>query len=233
MKPLIVICSKDAEFYLLLSHILEVDGFASTLAGSIDEVLELAAGMPVRAVVLDCRPDNQLGAKSAGLKQDARTGALPCVALVSPGAEAQHIQLLRSGIDECFVRPFAPAKLLEYLRARLAVGQASEQGSRRGKSLAYSDIEMQLDTHRVRCAGKEISLGPIEFKLLRHMLENPEKVLSRDELIAVAWTNSASVSTRVVDVHMSQLRKLLRRSSRSVAIRTVRLAGYALEDQSA
>ncbi|TPL21005.1 response regulator transcription factor [Mesorhizobium sp. B2-4-9] len=233
MKPLIVICSQDAEFYLLLSHILEVDGFATTLAASIDEVLGLAADKPVRAVVLDCRPDNQLGARSAGLKQDARTSALPCVALMSPGAEAQHIELLRSGIDECFVRPFAPAKLLEYLRTRLAVGQISEQRSRRGKSLAYSDIEMQLDTHRVRCAGKEISLGPIEFKLLRHMLENPEKVLSRDELIAVAWPNSASVSARVVDVHISQLRKLLRRSSRSVAIRTVRLAGYALEDQSA
>ncbi|TPJ52430.1 response regulator transcription factor [Mesorhizobium sp. B2-6-4] len=233
MKPLIVICSQDAEFYLLLSHILEVDGFVSSLAGSVDEVLALAAAKLVQAVVLDCRPGNQLAAKSGRLKQDARTSALPCVALVSPGAEAQHIQLLSSGIDECFVRPFAPAKLLEYLRARLAVGQTSGQESRRGKSLAYSDVEMQLDTHRVRCAGKEISLGPIEFKLLRHMLENPEKVLSRDELIAVAWPNSASVSARVVDVHISQLRKLLRRSSRGVAIRTVRLAGYALEDKSA
>ena len=91
---------------------------------------------------------------------------------------------------------------------------------------------MQIDTHRVRCAGKEISLGPIEFKLLLHMLENPQKVLSRDKLIAVAWPNSAGVSARMVDVHISQLRKLLKRSSQSVAIRTVRLAGYALEDKS-
>lgn len=121
MKPLIVICSEDAELYLLLSHILEVDGFTSTLAGSIEEVLALAAEKPVQMVLLDCRPDNQLAAESARLKRDARTGALPCVALVSPGAEAQHIELLRSGVDERFVRPFASAKLLEYLRGRLPI----------------------------------------------------------------------------------------------------------------
>lgn len=231
MKPLIVICSQDAEFYLLLNHILEVDGFSCALAGSIDEVLALAAQKQVQAVVLDCRPDNRMAAGSASLKQDARTSALPCVALVSPGAEAQHIQLLRSGVDERFVRPFAPVKLLEYLRARLAVGQTSGQGPQDSKLLAYSDVEMQIDAHRVRCAGKDISLGPIEFKLLRHMLANPEKVISREELITAAWPNSASVSARMVDVHISQLRKLLKRSSHSVGIRTVRLAGYALEDK--
>jgi two-component system phosphate regulon response regulator PhoB len=228
MKPLIAICSQDTEFYLLLSHILEVDGFASTLASSVDEALMLAATKPVQVVVLDCRPDNQLAAGSARLRQDARTAALPCVALVSPGAEVQHIQLLRSGMDELFVRPFAPAKLLEYLRSRLGAGQRSQ----RGRSLTYSDVEMQIDTHRVRCAGKEILLGPIEFKLLRHMLENPEKVISRDELIEVAWPISAGVGARMVDVHISLLRKILKQSSQSAAIRTVRLAGYALEHRS-
>ncbi|UVK49506.1 response regulator transcription factor (plasmid) [Mesorhizobium sp. AR07] len=162
------------------------------------------------------------------MKQDARTGALPCVALLSPGAEAQHIELLRSGVDECFVRPFAPAKLLEYLRSRLAIGQTSGQGPQNGKSLIYGDVEMQIDKHLVRCGGGEILLGPIEFKLLRHMLENPEKVISRDELIGVAWPSSAGVGARTVDVHISQLRKLLKQCSRGAAIRTVRLAGYAL-----
>jgi two-component system phosphate regulon response regulator PhoB len=228
MKPLIAICSQDADFYLLLSHILEVDGFACTLAGSIADVLALAAGKPVQAVLLDCRPDNQLAARSAGLRQDARTGALPCVALVHAGAEAQHIQLLRSGVEECFVRPFAPAKLLDYLHSRLAIGQAPGHVPRHSKLLAYGDVEMRIDTHRVHCAGREIALGPIEFKLLRYMLENPERVLSREELIGVAWPSRAGVSMRTVDVHISQLRRLLKQGSRNAAIRTVRLVGYAL-----
>lgn len=228
MKSLIAICSQDADFYLLLSHILEVDGFAATLASSIDDVMVLAAEKPIQVVVLDCRPDNQLAAQSAGLKQDDRTAALPCVALVAPGAEAQHIQLLRSGADECFVRPFAPAKLLDYLRSRLARGRAQGQGLKSGKALAYGDVEMRIDTHRVRCAGREIALGPIEFKVLRHMLENPERVLSRDELIGVAWPSATGVGARTVDVHVSQLRKRLKQCSRRTDIRTVRLAGYAL-----
>jgi two-component system, OmpR family, phosphate regulon response regulator PhoB len=230
MKPLIVICSQDAEFYLLLGHILEVDGFASAPAGSIDDVLGLVAKRPVRAIVLDCRPDNDLAAGSGRLKRDARSGSLPCVALISPGAEGQHITLLQSGVDERFIRPFAPQKLLEYLRTRLAIGLPSGQLAQKRRPLTYRDVEMELDTHRVRSAGGEIPLGPIEFKLLRHMLENPEKVVSRDEFIAAVWPQSASVSAHVVDVHISQLRKLLKQSSRRVAIRTVRLAGYSLEE---
>lgn len=228
MKPLIAICSQDADFYLFLSHILEVDGFACSLASSIDDVLALVAEKPVQAVLLDCRPDNQLAAQSAGLKQDVRTGALPCVAVVHAGAEVQHIQLLRSGVDECFIRPFAPIKLLEYLRAVLATGRTRGHGPHSSKLLAYGDVEMQVDTHRVRCADREISLGPIEFKLLRHLLENPERVISRNELIGVAWPSSTSVGARTVDVHISQLRRLLKPCSQGAAIRTVRLAGYAL-----
>jgi two-component system phosphate regulon response regulator PhoB len=97
--------------------------------------------------------------------------------------------------------------------------------------LSFGDIEMQLDTHRVRRNGREIVLGPIEFKLLRYMLENPEKVLSRDELIEFAWPGNVYVGARTVDVHISRLRKSLKGASQSDAIRTVRLAGYALEGQ--
>ncbi|TPL79882.1 response regulator transcription factor [Mesorhizobium sp. B2-3-14] len=228
MKPLIAICSQDADFYLLLSHILEVDGFTPMLAASIDDVLALVCAKPIAAVLLDCRADNHLAAQSSRLKQDTAVGALPCVALVHAGAEAQLIQLLQSGIDECFVRPFAPAKLLQDLRSRLAIGLTPEPATQDGRPLAYADVEMRLDTHRVSCAGKEIALGPIEFKLLRHMLENPERVLSRAELIGAAWARNRGVGARTVDVHISQLRKQLSQCSGDAAIRTVRLAGYAL-----
>ena len=90
---------------------------------------------------------------------------------------------------------------------------------------------MQIDTHHVRCNGSEISLGPIEFKLLRHMLENPEKVHSREDLIEAAWPSNIYVAPRTVDVHISRLRKSLKRSSHSDTIRTVRLGGYALESR--
>ncbi|MBZ9894624.1 MULTISPECIES: response regulator transcription factor [unclassified Mesorhizobium] len=229
MKPLIVICTHDAEFYLVLSHILAVDGFTSALTSNVDEIFELAAETTVRACVLDCRPDNRMADNCARLRQDARTSALPVVALIAAGAENQHLALLKSGINESFVRPLAPSKLLDYLHFKL--GTSPEPGVRTppAMSLKYGDVEMQVDSHHVRCNGREILLGPIEFRLLRHMLENPEKVVSRDELIAVAWPGNVYVGPRTVDVHISRLRKSLKHSSHGDIIRTVRLGGYALE----
>lgn len=231
MKPLIAICSQDAEFYLIISHILAADGFTSTLASTVDEMLELAVQMAVRAWVLDCRPDNQMADSCARLKQDPRTSTLPVIALIAPGAESQHIELLKHSVDECFLRPMAPAKLLNYLRSRLTTGGQSAWRPEGSMSLSYGDIEMQMDTHRVRCKGKEILLGPIEFNLLCHMLKNPEQVLSRDELIEVAWPDNVYVGPRTVDVHISRLRKSLKQSSDTDVIRTVRLGGYALENR--
>ncbi len=233
MKPLIVIFSHDPELYLVLSHILEVDGFTCALAGTIEETFELAADRPVRAILLDCRRNNQIAATCSPLKQDARTMILSVVALLAPGAETQHVALLKSGIDECFVRPTAPAKLLDYLRSRLSRCRSPGLEDESDVSLSYSDIEMQIKTHRVRRNGREILLGPIEFKLLRHMLQNPEKVLSRDELIGAAWPSNVFVDMRTVDVHISRLRTSLKEASANDVIRTVRLVGYALEARTA
>ena len=98
--------------------------------------------------------------------------------------------------------------------------------------MSFGEIDMEIDTHHVRCNGPEILLGPIEFKLLRHMLENPGKVLTRDELIEAAWPRNVYVGPRTVDVHISRLRRSLKQSSDLDAIRTVRLGGYALEYRS-
>ncbi|WP_027062627.1 winged helix-turn-helix transcriptional regulator [Mesorhizobium loti] len=229
MKPLIVICSHDAEFYLVLSHILAVDGFTSALASNVDEMFELAAATPVQAWVLDCRSDNRMADNCGRLRHDPRTSALPVVALIAAGAESQHLALLKAGINESFMRPLAPAKLLDYLHTKLETGRQSGTRAQAAMSLSYGDIEMKVDSHHVRCNGREILLGPIEFRLLRHMLENPEKVLSRDELIAAAWPGNVYVGPRTVDVHISRLRKSLQHSTRGDIIRTVRLGGYALE----
>ncbi|MER9331180.1 winged helix-turn-helix domain-containing protein [Mesorhizobium sp. M0488] len=85
----------------------------------------------------------------------------------------------------------------------------------------------------MRCNGTEISLGPIEFRLLRRLPENPGRVLSRDELIGAAWPGNVYVGARTVDVHISRLRKSIRHSAHGDVIRTVRLGGYALESQTA
>nr|WP_192178575.1 response regulator transcription factor [Mesorhizobium amorphae] len=230
MKPLVLICSQDVEFYLFLSHILEVDGFASEPAGGAKEALSLTDEREFQAVVLDCGPARITGsAICARLKREPRTGGLPIIALIAPGAENQHLDLLKAGIDESFVRPIAPAKLLECLRTKLALPKPGSNGISDGGWLRCGSLEMRLDAHRVRGNGHDIHLGPIEFNMLRHLLEAPGKVFSRDDLIAAAWPNNIHIGPRTVDVHISRIRKALKTASPGSVIRTVRSAGYSLD----
>ncbi|AJD43838.1 response regulator transcription factor [Rhizobium sp. SEMIA 4085] len=228
MKPRVLICSQDVDFYLVFSHILAVDGFTIELAGGVEEALALAGERELQTVVLDCQPASAAGPTiCARLKEEPRTGLLLVVAPISPGAESDHLDLWRAGVDESFVRPIAPAKLVDYLRVKLTPGQPSINEVESGSSLGCGDVEMRLDTHRVHHKDHEIHLGPIEFNLLRHLLKNPGKVFSRDELIGAAWPQNIHVGERTVDVHISRLRKTLKTAT--LTIRTIRSVGYSLE----
>ena len=94
--------------------------------------------------------------------------------------------------------------------------------------LVYADVEMDLATYRVRRAGQEIHLSPIEFKLLHYMLSHPEQVITREELHRAAWRGNIHVGPRTVDVHVGRLRKALSSGGKACLIRTVRSVGYAL-----
>ncbi|XKI86428.1 response regulator transcription factor [Mesorhizobium sp. ORM16] len=230
MKPLVLICTQDAEHYMYLSHILEADGFATESAGGAKEALALADEREFQAVVLDCGPASISGSPICSrLKQEPRTRGLPVIALIAPGAENQYLSLLKAGIDEILGRPNAPAKLLDCLRAQLALPRRGENRLEYGGWLSCGDLEMKVDAHRIRGNGHDIHLGRIQFNILRLMIEAPGKVLSRDELIGAAWPPNIHVGPRTVDVHISRLRKALRAAWPGSVIRTDRSAGYSLE----
>ncbi|UCI31982.1 response regulator transcription factor [Mesorhizobium sp. B4-1-4] len=230
MKPLVLICSEDADFYLVFGHILEEAGFVSELAGGIEEAIQLASEREPHAVVLDCQPSGASGPEiCARLKGDPRSRSLAIVALIAPGAENQHLGLLKAGINESFLRPFAPAKLLTYLRGKLS-GAPAVSNEEDNQSLICGDLKIRLASHKVRWSGQQLHLGPIEFNLLRYLVENRGKVCSRDELIQAAWPDNHHVDTRTVDVHVSRLRKTMKTISRRNVIRTIRSAGYALNE---
>ncbi|WP_027146728.1 response regulator transcription factor [Mesorhizobium sp. WSM3626] len=227
MKPLILICSQDAEFYLFFSHVLGADGFATELAGGVEEAIRQVTEREPQAVLLDCQPASPVGPGiCARLKGELQTDALPVIALIASGAEHQQLDLLKAGIDESFLRPFAPAKLLGYLGRKLRTPLLSNGAN--GGSLTCGELNMQLGSRRVHCNGQQLHLGPLEFNLLRHLMENPGKVCSRDELVGAAWPANIHVGARTVDVHISRVRKAL---SPHNVIRTIRSAGYALEEQ--
>ncbi|MGX8009838.1 winged helix-turn-helix domain-containing protein [Mesorhizobium sp. ORM8.1] len=127
------------------------------------------------------------------------------------------------------MRPIAPAKLLDCLRAKLGLPRRGENGLENGGWLSCGGLEMKLDAHQVRGNGHDIHLGPIEFNVLRLLIEAPGKVFSRDELIRAAWPPNIHVGARTVDVHISRIRKALQAALPGSVIRTVRSAGYSLD----
>ena len=96
------------------------------------------------------------------------------------------------------------------------------------ETIAFGDIVMDLGEHRVRRGGSNIHLGPTEFRLLRHLMENPGRVFSREQLLDAVWGRDVFVGPRTVDTHIRRLRRALAAGGHTDPIRTVRSAGYGL-----
>jgi len=97
------------------------------------------------------------------------------------------------------------------------------------EALSIADLQMDLAAHRVYRGSREVKLGPTEYRLLRHFMEHPGRVFSREQLLDSVWGRDVYVELRTVDVHIRRLRKALNESGDQDVIRTVRSAGYALE----
>lgn len=235
MKPLIVIRSSDADFCLLVRHILEGDGFKTALAASDEQALQQVASRDTDAIILDCQTSiSSAISLCESLKLSPGADDLKIVALVRPDVADRYAELLAAGVDEGFVRPLEPRKFLEVLR-QLVRSRPTVNGSRppfKG-SLVHGDICLDLPSRRVWRSGHEIALGPIEFRLLCRLLEEPGRALSRDELIASAWQRRVFVDHRTVNVHIGRLRKALKAAAPCDPIRTIREIGYALAVSSA
>jgi two-component system phosphate regulon response regulator PhoB len=134
---------------------------------------------------------------------------------------------LESGADDYIAKPFSLRELAARLRAvmRRAKPNAGEE------TLRFGEVTMDLAAHRVSRADKPIHLGPTEFRLLRHFLQNPGRVFSREQLLDGVWGSDIYIDERTVDVHVGRLRKALNRGHTTDPIRTVRGAGYSLDDR--
>ncbi len=231
MLPLILICSRDAEFCLMLQHILKADGFESGMAETVQEAVQRVESGDVSAVIVDCQPHSSLApAICMEVKSRKTAGGVPIVAFVTHGCGNRYLELLKAGVDQAFVRPIAPELFLAYLHSIVSSHQGKKPVGDDGHIISFGKIKILADKYRVqRGDGKDIHLSPIEFRLLCKMSRLPGQVFSREELIRAAWPDNIFVELRTVDVHIGRLRRLLVRELGMDLIRTVRSAGYAME----
>jgi two-component system phosphate regulon response regulator PhoB len=159
------------------------------------------------------------------LRRRATTSNVPIMMLTARNEEGDRIRGFETGADDYVTKPFSPRELV----ARVGAVLRRVRPALAGEQLAYADVEMDVAAHRVRRAGQQVPLGPTEFRLLKHFLEHPGRVFSRERLLDAVWSHDPDIDARTVDVHVRRLRQALNNGERPDLIRTVRSAGYSLD----
>jgi two-component system phosphate regulon response regulator PhoB len=225
-KGKLLLVEDDRALAELLTWHFERAEFEVVRTGDGEEALMLAEESPPDIVILDWMIEGVSGLEVCRrLRRRAASANVPIIMLTARGEESDRIRGLETGADDYVTKPFSPRELVARVTAVLRRVRPALAGER----LAYADLEMDVSAHRVRRGGAAVALGPTEFRLLRHLLEHPGRVFSRDRLLEAVWAHDSEIDARTVDVHVRRLRKALNADGRADLIRTVRSAGYSLD----
>jgi two-component system phosphate regulon response regulator PhoB len=226
MKPHLLVVEDEEALVALLDYNLERAGYRVTAVGDGEEAILVAGEERPDLILLDWMLPRVSGIEVCRqLRRKPETKAIPIIMLTARGEEADRVRGLESGADDYVTKPFSVTELMARVRAVLRRSRPALEE----EALSHGDINMDLARHRVRRGERPVQLGPTEFRLLRHFLEHPGRVFSREQLLDAAWGRDVYVEARTVDVHIRRLRKALNATGDADPIRTVRSAGYALE----
>jgi two-component system phosphate regulon response regulator PhoB len=225
-KPLVLVVEDEADLVVLLRYNLEKEGFRVVVADDGEEALLLAAEQSPNLILLDWMLPLVSGIEVCRqLRRSTKSRDIPVIMLTARAEETDRVRGLDAGADDYVVKPFSPGELMARIRAVLR-----RSNPQLGETvLRIADVELDTVAHKVRRAGREVHLGPTEFRLLRHFMRYPGRVFSREQLLDLVWGQDTYVELRTVDVHIRRLRKALNDESGGDLIRTVRSAGYAFE----
>jgi two-component system phosphate regulon response regulator PhoB len=195
-----------------------------------DEALRLAADNLPDIILLDWMIEGLSGLEVCRRVRAApETASVPIIMLTGRGEEADRVRGFETGADDYVTKPFSPRELVARVRAVLRRARPALAG----EQLAFADLQMDIVSHKVKRAGRTVPLGPTEYRLLRHFLEHPGRVFSRARLLDQVWGRDRDIELRTVDVHIRRLRQAINLGGGPELIRTVRSAGYALDDDRA
>ena len=228
MSARILVVEDEEAITVLLRYNLEAEGYrVETVARGDEAEVRLREAVP-DLMLLDWMLPGLSGIELCRrLRLRPETERLPVIMLTARGEEGERVRGLATGADDYIVKPFSVPELLARVRALLRRAKPEHLSS----LLKSGDIELDRETRRVHRGGREISLGPIEFRLLEFLMQSPGRVYTREQLLDGVWGRDVYIDERTVDVHIGRLRKAVRRGREADPIRTVRGSGYSFNER--
>jgi len=224
-KGLVLLVEDDPALLLMTRYNLEQRGYRVETAEDGEAALQALETARPDAVVLDWMLPGLSGLDVCRrIRANPALRDVPVLLLTARSAEQDAIRGLDTGADDYLMKPCSIDTLDARLRALLRRHQSSYD------RLSFADVTLDPETHRVERAGRMLALGPTEYRLLDLLIRNPRKVFSREDLLRRIWGQNIHVEIRTIDVHIRRLRKAINGPDEVDLVRTVRAAGYALDD---
>ena len=225
-NPKILIVEDEPNQVELIEFNLNSEGYEVVVARDGEEALNLAEEENPDLILLDWMLPKVSGIEVCRqLRRSKMTREIPIVMLTARSEESDKIRGLDIGADDYITKPYSIKELLARVRAAMRRPSASVISDQ----LIVGKIVVDLQKHIVAIDGLQVNLGPTEYRLLVTLMQSPERVFSREQLLDHVWGISANVDTRTVDVHVGRLRKVIEVGANKNIIRTVRGFGYALK----
>lgn len=229
MEATILIVEDEPSIRQLLHTALSREGFKVLEAANTALAdAHIANGLPA-LVLLDWMMPGESGISYVRrLRRDDLTRDLTVILLTARDGEADVINGLDAGADDYITKPFSPRELVSRVKAH--VRRSSGFGS--DQTLQVGPLSLDASSYTVQVDGQSLAIKGSEFRLLKFLMEHPDRVYSRAQLLDHVWGRNAFLEERTVDVHILRLRKLLKSAKADKLVQTVRGAGYKLSAES-
>ena len=223
----ILIVEDEEALSELLEYNLTSEGFTVRIAADGDDAMMCLDEDPPDLMLLDWMLPGLSGIEICrSVRARAEMCDMPIIMMTARGEETDRVRGLDTGADDYLTKPFSIPELTARVRALLRRARPTIASG----MATFGDLALDRETRRVHRGEREIHLGPTEFRLLDCLMQRPGRVYSREQLLDIVWGRDVYVEVRTVDVHIGRLRKALNGRNQRDPIRTVRAAGYALDE---
>ena len=224
-KKTILVVEDDKSLLPMITYNIEKNGFQVNSATNGEDALLLMKEEIPSLAIFDWMIPAPSGLELCKIvRRKPETSNLPIIMLTAKEEEEDRVRGLDCGADDYITKPFSPAELIARIKALLRRSSSSAD-----QILEFEDIKIVTNQHKVYRGGARVHLGPLEYKLLKHFLENPGRVFSREQLLDSVWGHGIYVEQRTVDTHIRRLRKAVNLNGKKNLIRTIRATGYSID----